>query len=397
MTVRDRSVVVTTAPFGEGHTAHRAPDRASEEPRTGRTIIAGFLSYRVAGLATGLAAVVGAADRYRSRRAARVLLTAATVESVWTAQRVWRGGGRDERATSVDALAAMASVIASRANISPEDRGTFVDWPPWGLAASAMAGQAMAERPLSSRSIARATAIAVTTSAAISASAEEMFSNVSAMAGIFTGGHLIAGQIRNGARRARDAQSRAVDEGVLLAAERERARQLRLLHDSALQTLESVSSGRYRDDETMRARALDEADRLQREVEGTAGSPGSLADEIRNTAQRWAGHGLAVEVHVHAHREPAARVALALRDACNEALTNVMKHAGVHHAIVTVAAADDGVEVEVQDDGAGFKPASGAGFGTTESIRRRLSDVDGRAEVHSRPGMGTRVMLWGPA
>jgi signal transduction histidine kinase len=396
MAFRDRPVVVTTAPFSRD----RSLDPATEEPRTGRTIIAGFLSYRFAGLATGLAAVVGAPDRYRSRRAARVLLAAAAVESVWTARRIWRGGGHDERATAVDALAAMTAVVASRANIAPADRGTFVDWPPWGVAASAVAGQAMAEPALLSRSLARATAIAVTTSAAISASLGEMLSNMSAMAGIFTGGHLIAGQVRNGARRARDAQVRAVDEGVLLAAERERARQLRMLHDSALQTLEAVASGRYHDEAMMRARALDEADRLQREVEGVEGATTqsrSLADEITTIARKCTVHGLSVDVRVREHGEPSAPVVLALRDACNEALTNVVKHAGVRQAVVTVRAADAGVEVAVSDDGSGFEPAGGAGFGTTESIRRRLTDVGGRADVQSRPGAGTRVVLWGPA
>jgi signal transduction histidine kinase len=255
----------------------------------------------------------------------------------------------------------------------------------------------MAAPVISGRSLARAAAIAATTSATISAGAGEVFSNMSAMAGIFTGGHLIAGQIRNGAARAREAQARAVDEGVLLAAEQERARQLRILHDSALQTLEAVARGRYRDEETMRARALDEADRLQREVQGNATPPRSLADEISRIAQECAAHGLTVDVRVRAHREPSPRVALALRDACNEALTNVVKHAGVHHAIVTVGAADDGIEVAVNDDGFGFEPASGSGFGITESIERRLIDVGGRSAVRSRPGTGTHVMLWGPA
>jgi signal transduction histidine kinase len=392
MAVRDDSVVVTTAPFSRGH----APSGATDEVRSGRTIIAAFLSYRFAGLATGFAAVAGSADRYRSRRAARALLAGAAIESIWTARRLWRSGAQDERATGVDALAAMAAVVASRANVAPEDRGTFVDWPPWGFAAPAVAGQGMTGPALSSQSIARAAAIAATTSATISTGISEVVSNMIAMAGIFTGGHLIAGQIRNGARRARNAQSRAVDEGVLLAAEQERARQLRMLHDSALQTLEAVAAGRYRDAEMMRVRALDEAERLQREVEGAPARPRSLADEITKIAGRCAVHGLTVDVRLSAHREPAEPVALALRDACNEALTNVVKHAGVHDAVVTIVSVGNGIEVVVRDDGSGFEPAGDIGFGTRESIRRRLSDVGGQADVRSRPGAGTRVTLWGP-
>jgi signal transduction histidine kinase len=170
-----------------------------------------------------------------------------------------------------------------------------------------------------------------------------------------------------------------------------------MLHDSALQTLEAVGSGRYRDDASMRSRALDEARRLERELEGIPVRARSLAEEIGEIARACAAHGLEVEVRAGDYGEPPLRVAVALRDGCNEALTNVAKHAGVGRASVTIAATKGGVEVAVVDDGAGFEPSAGAGFGTTESIRRRLTDAGGGAEVISRPGAGTRVVLWGPA
>jgi len=89
-------------------------------------------------------------------------------------------------------------------------------------------------------------------------------------------------------------------------------------------------------------------------------------------------------------------VLLALRDASNEALVNVRKHAGTSRAEVTVEPAMGGVRVVVRDDGTGFDPLLGVGFGTTQSITERMSEVGGSAEIDSVPGRGTCVNLWGP-
>ena len=50
----------------------------------------------------------------------------------------------------------------------------------------------------------------------------------------------------------------------------------------------------------------------------------------------------------------------------------------------------EGVLVSVKDDGCGFDAqAATEGTGITASIRRRIAEIDGRAEVHSAPGAGT--------
>ena len=67
------------------------------------------------------------------------------------------------------------------------------------------------------------------------------------MAAFFVGARLFARQIRGGASRLEEAKTEAVQAGIVLAAERERIAQLRVLHDGALQTLEAVGSGRYGD------------------------------------------------------------------------------------------------------------------------------------------------------
>jgi signal transduction histidine kinase len=291
---------------------------------------------------------------------------------------------------------ALGSAIGLRVNVTPADRGTFVNWAPWSFAAPAVAGQAMA--PAISREIvATAAAVGATTSAALSQGAGEFLANMGAMIGLFGGGYVLGGQIRRGSRRLEVAQSKAIDEGVLLAAEHERSRQLRLLHDSALQTLEAVGSRRYADHAAMQRRAGEEADRLQLELDGRPARAGSIREAINGVVREHGARGLRVDVRFEPTPQPTGVVAQALRDACHEALTNISKHAGVTQATVRIEAANEGVLITVDDAGAGFDPAIDAGFGTTQSIKGRLAEVGGWAEVSSRPRGGTRVALWGPA
>ncbi len=74
-----------------------------------------------------------------------------------------------------------------------------------------------------------------------------------------------------------------------------------------------------------------------------------------------------------------------------EALNNVVKHAGAVHATVVARRAEGAVEVEVRDDGAGFeKDAPGAGRGLV-GMRERVAMLGGTIAIDSIPGAGTRV------
>ena len=88
----------------------------------------------------------------------------------------------------------------------------------------------------------------------------------------------------------------------------------------------------------------------------------------------------------------------ALCGATRAALNNVLRHAGVTGAVVRVEPSGKGVRVVVRDHGRGFAAGeSGFGYGIRESIRGRLLEVGGQAEVYATPGRGTRVTLWVPA
>jgi len=76
-----------------------------------------------------------------------------------------------------------------------------------------------------------------------------------------------------------------------------------------------------------------------------------------------------------------------------EALHNVAKHAQAHGVVVRVSVRDGQAQLQVVDDGRGFDVASAlhAGGSGLAGMRERLRLYDGRLELHSAPGEGTRV------
>jgi NO-binding membrane sensor protein with MHYT domain/two-component sensor histidine kinase len=77
-----------------------------------------------------------------------------------------------------------------------------------------------------------------------------------------------------------------------------------------------------------------------------------------------------------------------------EAMSNSRRHSHAKHGTVTLRQADDGVTLEVRDDGDGFDPAAlkyeGNGL---SNMKTRAQQIGARFEVVSSPGKGTRVVL----
>jgi two-component system, NarL family, sensor histidine kinase DevS len=87
-------------------------------------------------------------------------------------------------------------------------------------------------------------------------------------------------------------------------------------------------------------------------------------------------------------------VEIALYRLVQEALTNVVKHAGAERVSITIADPEDDVGdilVEVTDDGEGFDAETATGGFGLVGMRERVSLVHGELEVTSRPGDGTTV------
>jgi signal transduction histidine kinase len=198
----------------------------------------------------------------------------------------------------------------------------------------------------------------------------------------------------------------AAAEGLRAGQEAERARMLRTMHDSVLQSLEALLLGASRNDLPVRQRL----DRLRAGVRRQTSDirvalrndehvPGvGLSAPLEALVEEFMGRGLQVRlVTAELEADPPVPVAQALVGATHEALANVAKHAEIQQVVVRVASTDGGVEVTVRDHGRGFDPDPPAGgFGIAQSIVGRMRDVGGRATVWSAPDRGTRVTLWGP-
>jgi signal transduction histidine kinase len=80
-----------------------------------------------------------------------------------------------------------------------------------------------------------------------------------------------------------------------------------------------------------------------------------------------------------------------------EALTNVVRHAGAAHVWIELDRDENRVELSVRDDGVGFDvarrldQAGRTGRLGLLGMRERVQILGGRLEVDSGPGRGTRV------
>jgi signal transduction histidine kinase len=106
--------------------------------------------------------------------------------------------------------------------------------------------------------------------------------------------------------------------------------------------------------------------------------------------------GLAVRLLVEGAPAPLpAGVDLSAYRIVQEALTNVVKHAGPAHAQVTIRYRDQEVAVEVIDDGRGVAAVAGDGRSGTGhgliGMAERVAAFGGDLEVGPRPGGGFRV------
>jgi len=88
-----------------------------------------------------------------------------------------------------------------------------------------------------------------------------------------------------------------------------------------------------------------------------------------------------------------------LYQAVRELLLNVVKHAGVKFAKLSLKSEGNNLVVQVSDNGSGFEmtsgsfsPASVSGFGLF-SVQQRVEIMEGSCQINSKPGLGTVVTL----
>lgn len=94
------------------------------------------------------------------------------------------------------------------------------------------------------------------------------------------------------------------------------------------------------------------------------------------------------------HREVSTDVRHNVFLIVKEALNNVVKHAHAGTVWVRVKAGEQGMRLEIEDDGRGFDEAPlGNGADGLRNMRQRASEIGGRCEIQSRPGAGTWIII----
>jgi signal transduction histidine kinase len=218
------------------------------------------------------------------------------------------------------------------------------------------------------------------------------------------------------------AQSAAEDSlrNSIEAAERERGRWARELHDESLQSMAGLrvmlSAARRGGDpaavDDLLGQAVEQVDAMIAEMRrliadlrpatldelGLGAAIGALVERLR-----WA-DVLDVRLRVELPAEDDGRPVRFVSQIENtvyrlvqEALTNVAKHTEVDRATVEVVEADDEIRVLIEDRGPGFEDGAATdGFGLL-GMRERVALGGGSLTVRSAPGEGTAITAALPA
>ena len=210
-------------------------------------------------------------------------------------------------------------------------------------------------------------------------------------------------------QRRRIALEREHTTRILAAQEEERSRVARELHDDALQRLAVIRhelddvgrlagpearhriggvGGELEDLATVLRTAAHQLHPSVVEKAGLVRALGDLAAEFGRTA------GLDVQVSLPAGEVAVAPgVGVAVYRIAQEALRNVVRHAGVAQADLRLETGDAGLRLSVGDQGKGIEAAQGGrtdGLGLI-AMRQRAEAVGGRLTVTARPAGGTVV------
>jgi signal transduction histidine kinase len=217
----------------------------------------------------------------------------------------------------------------------------------------------------------------------------------------------LASQLQEANRRLKIYAERAEE----VATAQERSRLARELHDAVTQTVFSMNltaeAARLACEESpQKVPAM--LERLQELGRDALGEMRSLVDELRprsvaevglvrslqkHLAMRKRRDGLAVRLEVSGEEQGQPAVKEALFRTVQEALNNVLRHAGVKEAAVELSFGGEEVSLRVRDAGRGFTPgaaASGESFGLI-NMRERVEGLGGSFSLASAPGAGTTV------
>jgi PAS domain S-box-containing protein len=216
-------------------------------------------------------------------------------------------------------------------------------------------------------------------------------------------------------RKQTEAALRDLSGRLINAHEEERARLARELHNDITQRLarlaiDAGSVGSRADGvspaETMRSvrdglvRLSEDIHALSYRLHPAVLEDLGLAEALKAECDRFSRQG-AVPADVTLAELPSvvpSETALCLFRVTQEALRNVARHAKARTVKVSVRALDGGLQLAVNDDGAGFDPALQRDHPSLglASMRERVRLVAGELDIESAPGQGTTILVWVP-
>ncbi len=266
------------------------------------------------------------------------------------------------------------------------------------------AGRRVPDGPRDGRAVTRIShggePVALVTHAAALRDQEDLVDAACAAAGLAIANERLQAELRRRLVELRSSRAR-----LLAAADGERRRLERDLHDGAQQRLvalamllrraETAAGEGDPDASALIARARSELDAALSGLRELARGihPAVLTDHGLEAALRSLGDrsALPVTLEFGLSERPPSQIEVAAFYVVAEALTNVVKHAGAERARVTVAAKADLLRVEVVDDGrGGARPDQGSGL---HGLVDRVEAVGGRLRVESPAGVGTQVIV----
>jgi signal transduction histidine kinase len=199
-----------------------------------------------------------------------------------------------------------------------------------------------------------------------------------------------------------------------LAVEHERNRLARDLHDSVTQTVFSMNlaaqsanllldkdppraSGQLLRLEELSANALREIQSLVSQLKPRSIAEEGLPAALRRLAdEREARDGLRVSVEIQGEKALSEAEILGLYSIVHEALTNIIKHSGVHEASVRLSLSEDHSCLKIEDRGLGFEPQTVTGqrghLGLA-GMSERAREIGWILSVEAEKGRGTRILV----
>lgn len=148
-----------------------------------------------------------------------------------------------------------------------------------------------------------------------------------------------------------------------------------------------------------------ESDQLAWEIRPPQLGAHSLAEAIPQLLEEWSLRtGIIFESHISiGDRRFSPVIETTLFRVLQEAILNIVKHAGAVRAGVMLQVNDRVVSLTIEDDGIGFRPSDeieafsrDAGAQGLRGVQERLGLVGGTLEVESEPGSGTTVLIHVP-